>query len=106
MHRISAALGREQLGRTADSAASREPPSKLTDSVNLPHNGLLVASSREPSQLADGAWRFELVESAGRGTTSEVWKARDRLTGALVALKIARGQEGAAILAREAERLA
>jgi hypothetical protein len=48
--------------------------------------------------LADDPWRFEPVESAGKGATSEVWKARDRLTGGQVALKIARSHEGAAIL--------
>jgi transcriptional regulator with GAF, ATPase, and Fis domain len=53
-----------------------------------------------------GDWRFELLEWAGHGATSEVWKATDRLTGGLVALKVAEGEAGAAVLAREAERLA
>jgi transcriptional regulator with GAF, ATPase, and Fis domain/serine/threonine protein kinase len=56
--------------------------------------------------LAGEDWRFELLERAGQGATSDVWRARDRQSGTVVALKIARDQHAATILAAEAERLA
>src|SRR5436190_2120829 len=61
-----------------------------------------------PSKLAraEGArWRFEPIEWVGRGATAEVWRARDLTTGRNVALKIARDETSAALLAAEAERL-
>ncbi|HEX9295443.1 MAG TPA: protein kinase, partial [Polyangiaceae bacterium] len=51
-------------------------------------------------------WRFELVKWVGAGATSDVWRARDRETGAEVALKVAKTEEGASVLAAEADTLA
>ena len=57
-----------------------------------------------PTQLAS-AFPFELLHELGRGTTSLVYKARDRRSGALVALKIGIAEGSRAWLAEEAERL-
>ena len=57
---------------------------------------------------ASSGFRWELLERAGEGTTAVVWKARDRETGALAALKVARDTapilEEAALVARIACR--
>jgi hypothetical protein len=50
--------------------------------------------------------RFELRTCIGRGGMGEVWRARDRLTGADVAVKILLGSAERARFAREAELLA
>src|SRR5262252_8884586 len=68
----------------------------------------MTSSVVPPSQLAKAEaprWRFEPRAWVGRGATAEVWRAKDLATGSDVALKVARGGEGAALLAAEAERL-
>jgi predicted Ser/Thr protein kinase len=59
-----------------------------------------------PNALALG--RFELLERIGAGGMGEVWRARDRESGALVAVKRLRGHDSAYAerLVREAELLA
>src|SRR6266542_5195634 len=69
----------------------------------------MLLSEPQPSQLAAGAasaWRFDISKPVGAGATSEVWRARDRESGAEVALKIAKSEDGATILAAEADTLA
>jgi serine/threonine-protein kinase PknK len=56
-----------------------------------------------PSRLAE--WRYQLDRLAGQGATSEVWAAADRVSHQTVALKVARSQGDAAILADEAQSL-
>src|SRR4051812_21397434 len=65
----------------------------------------MVSAREQPSQLADD-WRFEPLRLVGRGATSEVWRARDRVTGQEAALKIGLSDGARAHLAGEAERLA
>jgi len=58
-----------------------------------PPMGLFDALFKKKAPKTDVRKRFELFGKVGRGTMSEVWKARDRNTGRVVALKILdRGQ--------------
>jgi serine/threonine-protein kinase PknK len=59
-----------------------------------------------PSELSSVDFSFDLVERVGRGATATVWKARERETGRLVALKVGHGQNERRLLADEAELLA
>ena len=57
------------------------------------------APKLSPGEVADRFWPREL---AGEGGSAEVWKAEDRRDGGLVALKLARDDEGRRAFAREA----
>jgi transcriptional regulator with GAF, ATPase, and Fis domain/tetratricopeptide (TPR) repeat protein len=59
----------------------------------------------EKLATAPGGLPWEALERVGEGAASIVWKARGRSGGALVALKVARGDEARAVLAREARLL-
>ena len=66
-------------------------------------------NDEQPPRLTDEAgdrWRFDELQQLGAGATSEVWKGRDRESGRIVALKVARTEGDREILAREAHRLA
>jgi transcriptional regulator with GAF, ATPase, and Fis domain len=101
-------------------------PAPATDTVGTNHH-LSVKSSASGDSIGGGSTIFESAHSAalglappiaspsfrfvplrllGTGATSDVWKAEDRLTGIEVALKVALHDEGASVLALEAERLA
>lgn len=58
----------------------------------------------QPPELAD-EFRFELLDWVGEGTTASVWRAKDRRTGHLVALKVARDRASSEAIAHEAETL-
>jgi serine/threonine-protein kinase PknK len=60
-----------------------------------------VAAPGSPDPTSAGP-RFEILERAGSGAFAEVWKARDRRGGALVALKVGRDERSRRWLAREA----
>ncbi len=65
----------------------------------------MVAVPVKPPELAT-TWRFSPIDRAGKGATSEVWRALDRETGLTVALKVGTTAESARIFADEAERQA
>src|SRR5271165_4293210 len=57
--------------------------------------------------MVGAARQWELIDQAGRGSTSIVWRARHKQAGRLVALKVANDEPGAAeAVAREAALLA
>jgi eukaryotic-like serine/threonine-protein kinase len=48
----------------------------------------------KPGDILGG--RFELAERAGAGGMGEVFRAKDRVTGEAVAVKVMQGKQGAA----------
>ena len=65
-----------------------------------------MSSTIERLAISAASFRFEPVVRVGAGQSGEVWKAKDQLLGGEAALKVALDEEGAAVLAQEAERLA
>src|SRR5580698_6497943 len=64
---------------------------------------------RAASPLAPGAFAWVVEERVGEGTSGEVWRARQRSSGELAALKVSRGGDGdmlreASVLARAQRR--
>src|SRR5262249_38399795 len=90
---------------------NRDAPVKLSASGDLIGGGSIIFESAHSAALgvavplASSSYRFTPLRLLGTGATSEVWKAQDRLTGTEVALKVSLRDEGASVLAQEAERL-
>src|SRR5262245_47699803 len=72
-------MHRERLGRAVRATASRPPRRRGSPPRTAP-------PAMPPTNLIAG--RFELLRAAGAGGMGTVYEARDRLTGATVALKL------------------
>lgn len=55
--------------------------------------GFLDALFRKKTPKTDIKKRFELIGRVGQGSMSKVWRARDRMSGRLVALKVLDGEQ-------------
>lgn len=64
-----------------------------------------MAAARDESITLAGAFPFAILEEAGEGTSSRVFRARDLRTDRIVALKIGKAEASLHLFAHEAARL-